>query len=777
MSVSVEIKTRPIRLAFLVDPNNSEQVGEAIRLSSTLWGGVYFPIIELCKRIPSAWKEKPLPEHPLAERPSARSIVLGYINAFDPDFLVQLSKNVPRYVRDLGIKTIQSGDLWGDLNQQGKPPPNLGIGLFEILDRILEEDSPGVRIAFPKKTQELSLFWASVFGDIPDELDSLLEYYCQERLEVSRSFLSNENALGYMTAPNILFPLRTVSRYMRICGPVSDGGPNIFFMDGKKVGDIVDFWNLRAMGKPILPVPRQLKEDPRLRKAVNHFLKWPRPSENSAGVAQIPSPGARMLRARNCSMKEMREYASAFDGASLELKDAYPKIWSAGSNDAIPCDVYGEDGIFTNPPDAAQEQVRIRPTLPEFRFSNHRRYICANEITIHSFWGSELVAEAFPRSSGENFARAVSGSALRTKDWRGGRNGLVRLVGNGFDQPREIPLSERVFLAWLRDLGWKVELSSAGLLAKRIHEKLGDSVSRLKDRKLLGLLEHMNGGSVRQDGTPLDGNKISHEREISVAEVKERLKRKKRYGKSLYDYLTQKGFFRLGARVKCPNCFRHSWYSLESIGDSFACPKCLDTFAAVGNLDGGGKSPWYYKTAGPFSIPNYADGAYTVLLTLDFFYRLRLISHSFRITPVMSFKAESPDGKTVEADFAAFWKSGTHGSKVELLLGECKTYGKFEDKDFKRMRYLSKTFPNPVLVFSTLRESLENEERKKIARLASTVPVMVLTARELCPYSGVDDPKGSQDNRSLDYGSSLADICRITQISYVGLGDGNHPDK
>ena len=287
----------------------------------------------------------------------------------------------------------------------------------------------------------------------------------------------------------------------------------------------------------------------------------------------------------------------------------------------------------------------------------------------------------------------------------------------------------------------------------------------------------MNGGSVGPDGTPLDGNKVSHEREISVAEVKERLKRKKRYRKSLYDYLTQKGFFRLGARVKCPNCSRHSWYSLESLGDSLACPKCLDAFPAVGNLDAGGKDPWYYRTAGPFSIPNYADGAYSVLLTLNFFSPLRLVSHDFQITSVMSFKAESPDGKTVEADFAAFWKSGTHGSKVELLLGECKTYGKFEDKDFKRMRYLSKTFPNPVLVFSTLRESLEDGERKKIARLAETGPVMVLTAKELCPYSGAEVLKGSPDNRSLDYGSSLTDICRITRISYVGLGDGTHPDK
>ena len=122
MSVSVEIKTRPIRLAFLVDPNNSEQVGEAIRLSSTLWGGVYFPIIELHKRIPATWKEEPLPKRLPTECPSARSVILGHIDAFDPDFLVQLSKSIPRYIRDLGISTIEPEDIWGDLSQHGKPP-------------------------------------------------------------------------------------------------------------------------------------------------------------------------------------------------------------------------------------------------------------------------------------------------------------------------------------------------------------------------------------------------------------------------------------------------------------------------------------------------------------------------------------------------------------------------------------------------------------------------------------------------------------------------------
>ena len=47
MLATVEIKSRPIKLAYLVNPNNSQQVREAIQLSSTLWGGSYFLIIAL----------------------------------------------------------------------------------------------------------------------------------------------------------------------------------------------------------------------------------------------------------------------------------------------------------------------------------------------------------------------------------------------------------------------------------------------------------------------------------------------------------------------------------------------------------------------------------------------------------------------------------------------------------------------------------------------------------------------------------------------------------
>ena len=127
------------------------------------------------RRFRGTGRKKPLPEFP-AEDPSAEEVVLGCINAFDPDFLVQLSEDIPKYIRNLGIRTIKPADIWGDLNGRDEPYPSLGIGLFEILDRIFEERFRPVhgKIVFPKLPEELYLFWAGVFGDVPPEFDPLL---------------------------------------------------------------------------------------------------------------------------------------------------------------------------------------------------------------------------------------------------------------------------------------------------------------------------------------------------------------------------------------------------------------------------------------------------------------------------------------------------------------------------------------------------------------------------------------------------------------------------
>src|SRR5713101_1813735 len=103
---NIDTKVRPIRLAYLVDPDNAAQVKEAIRLSSTLWGGMYFPILPLHKRMPATWRDEPL------KAPPAKSVILGYLKAFDPDILVQLCETAPDFIAAAGLEIIKPEAIW-----------------------------------------------------------------------------------------------------------------------------------------------------------------------------------------------------------------------------------------------------------------------------------------------------------------------------------------------------------------------------------------------------------------------------------------------------------------------------------------------------------------------------------------------------------------------------------------------------------------------------------------------------------------------------------------
>ena len=140
------------------------KLGGAIRLSSTLWGGDYFPIIQLHKRMLMTWREKPL------KIPSAKGVILGYIEAFDPDVFVQFSKSIPQYISEIGIKVIKPDDIWKNLDEERNLSPRFGIGLFEILNEVFEENFKfkakyPIKIIFPKLPKRFSLFWASFLGN------------------------------------------------------------------------------------------------------------------------------------------------------------------------------------------------------------------------------------------------------------------------------------------------------------------------------------------------------------------------------------------------------------------------------------------------------------------------------------------------------------------------------------------------------------------------------------------------------------------------------------
>ena len=55
---TVNVRLRPIKLAFLVNPNDKNSLLKAIEINTFLWGGMYNPIIPTYRRLPPKWEEK-----------------------------------------------------------------------------------------------------------------------------------------------------------------------------------------------------------------------------------------------------------------------------------------------------------------------------------------------------------------------------------------------------------------------------------------------------------------------------------------------------------------------------------------------------------------------------------------------------------------------------------------------------------------------------------------------------------------------------------------------
>jgi hypothetical protein len=64
--------------------------------------------------MPITWKDP-------VKAPEAKQVILGYLEAFDPDILVQFSESVPDFVANLGLRVIKPSGYLGRIESRGKP--------------------------------------------------------------------------------------------------------------------------------------------------------------------------------------------------------------------------------------------------------------------------------------------------------------------------------------------------------------------------------------------------------------------------------------------------------------------------------------------------------------------------------------------------------------------------------------------------------------------------------------------------------------------------------
>ena len=102
-------------------------------------------------------------------------------------------------------------------------------------------------------------------------------------------------------------------------------------------------------------------------------------------------------------------------------------------------------------------------------------------------------------------------------------------------------------------------------------------------------------------------------------------------GAAALDQFIEANILRLGLELACTNCTKKNWVGIGDLKEQITCERCLKAFAFPQGSLNFKNTPWRYRVIGPFSVPNYAAGAYSTILALNVFAR-RLASDEPNMT-------------------------------------------------------------------------------------------------------------------------------------------------
>jgi hypothetical protein len=791
------VTLRPLKFATLVELADRDALLEAIRINTFLWGGTYNPIIPIFPDTPGNWSYIPLP-------PPPAEILIGYIRFFDPDILVTCGKIDPSKIETQGRMIVPAGDITKPISASGIP--GYGVGLPEILDELGRHEFKFVRrdelkVLAPTLEVPTDALLAAIFGDIPAEAGEIYEH-CLKYVDTHRPAISIDNFFEFHSG-QFLFRRQVCSHGLEVRLSRTARHSAIFYFDHTDPLDLIDYWNLRAVGWEVMPLPKAVAQSEKAKSVAGAFI-----SEHKRRDTEAPhfEDHVSIVKGRSISQEEHQALVESLceSPAQIMCQFRYPPMWDEFTHmrGHLDCAQLVADTRTTIIDDDIST-LQIAALAPAFMAPGYRQgYAYANDLEI-SRYGLKGFGTAVIPPDQQTVAR-LFGFGL-PDDWRIGANGLT-FLGHHADWAVQLsqPSARDVVASVLKSRGWtEFKISPPGNIAYQMMRHLGGpyGINLLKSRRLIEYLERLSRSGtwdLRQTFFA-EIKKIAEAPPISIDVHR------------LIERYTDAKIFTLGLEVLCPVCTQRSWYALDTADYEVQFPKCLSSFKlpihnpsgelkwAYKNLgpftsppDGDEPEPdtspppetqWAYRSLGPFAAPKRGGGAYSVLLTVNFLAEY----HHPATTTALSFTAKGHDGKALEADFmmfyrnAAFWERST-----EWVFGECKTFNKFRQRDIDRMQLIAESFPDAVLVVATLADDFADEEKALLLPFVNACRaygklnrpshgVLLLTGTELFstfgpPSCWQDKPgKGKQWAEGRRPFSSLLELCDATQTLYLGL--------
>ena len=577
---SSKVRVRPLRFAFLVNPRDTVSLQTIFELNSVLWGGIFNFIIPIFKRIPAHYKR------PFNQLPSAKVMVKGLVEAYQPDFLVETKAG---QAAASGIdfpekRLITTNDL---MSRDERGRCNFGIDLRTVCNDLYKEAFRFVqrhppRVVIPVSSDpRYKLFFAAAFGHLPEDgpLEDIEAVY-KGALDGKREQVDPVDFAALFKS-DVLFPLRATAHELDTTQNSWSIGSHMFYIDPFSPYELIEYWNLRALGWKIRPIPIPLAAD--LIEFCNAYIKqeyrpYPPPS-NAFHMVQFQSAPSKPIEGLQAFVRHL-----TLPGPhSISVSNHYPRVWEEWGRSAD----HAEPQTISNatvdaPSSVIGKGLHLRSVLPEFAKDDPytaQTIACANVLG-----DVNNSSPVIPWKSG--VASSLTHNFLHERTWIS-REGVVTFAGRFSHFAHiQLPNAHNIFAAVAKSVGYDLSLSPAGRTCEQIIAAVGglEMMRLVGTRDLIRLFDQMAHEDVEVE-LKVEGSEKP--RRVAKAfqlrgEVQKAIHRSNGdweiARKNHLDALIHRNILKLGIALACSHCSHTSWHSLEAIGQEMTCPRCSSRF-------------------------------------------------------------------------------------------------------------------------------------------------------------------------------------------------------
>lgn len=199
-TISIKQTLRPNKIGIIIPVDDEKALMQAIEINTLLWGGRFNPIIPFCPEGFEYSESNNLKKFP------AEKIIEGYLNTFDPDFILPINIDEEFLKKiDIGYREIigLNEGMYHLFLDKERGSYKFGTCFFEVLRFLYEKElkfihrDGEIQFAVPDFSNN-NPFIASIFGHL-DETEAIKSY----KLKTQEEKITSDN---YLVKPPCFSP-------------------------------------------------------------------------------------------------------------------------------------------------------------------------------------------------------------------------------------------------------------------------------------------------------------------------------------------------------------------------------------------------------------------------------------------------------------------------------------------------------------------------------------------------------------------------------------------